>query len=121
MSVIIRKIVGIRVLLLALMATTLSAAQVAGAKTVTLRIKKTNAQTEEKIQTLEKVGPSTYRLKIAMKDISRDIDTIDAVLDTATAKKGEEGYFVVSTGCWEHSEKRKACLKSGEIPCRSSA
>ncbi len=116
MSMIIQKVVGIRGLLLALMAATLSAAQVAGAKTVTLRIKKTNAQPEEKIQTLEKVGPSTYRLKIAMRDISRDIDTIDAVLDTATASKGEEGYFVVSTGVLGTFHEEKGLLEERRNP-----
>ena len=67
-------------------------------KTVTLRIKKTDGQTEEKIQALEKTGPNVFRLKIPIKDIPRGIDTIDIVSDAATAKKGEAGYFVVSTG-----------------------
>ena len=67
-------------------------------KTATLRIKKTDGKTEEKVQALEKTGPNVFRLKIPIKDITRDIDTIDIVSDAATAKKGEAGYFVVSTG-----------------------
>ena len=64
----------------------------------TLRIKKIDGKTEENVQTLEKTGPNVYRLKIPIKDMTRDIDTIDIISAGAIAKKGEAGYFVVPTG-----------------------
>ena len=63
-----------------------------------VRLKKTDGQTEEKTQQLEKAEPNVYRLRIPIREIARDTETIDVVVASATAKKGEAGYFVVSTG-----------------------
>jgi len=82
----------------------------------TVRIKKTDGQTEEKTQQLEKAGPNVYRLKIPIGEIARDTETIDVVFDSATAKKGEAGYFVVSTGLQGTFREDKGTLEERRNP-----
>ena len=67
-------------------------------RTATVRITRIGGKTDERCQRLEQTGPNVYRLRIAIGALSRNIDTLDAVFDIASANKGEEGYFVVSTG-----------------------
>lgn len=69
-----------------------------GTRTAMVRIKRTSGQTDVQARALELAAPNVYRLLIPVREMSRDVDTIDAVFDAATAKKGDPGYFVVSTG-----------------------
>jgi hypothetical protein len=82
----------------------------------TVRIKKADGQTAEKAQQLEKTGPNVYRLRIPIGEIARDTETIDVVFDSATAKKGEEGYFVVSTGVLGTFREEKGKLEERRNP-----
>jgi hypothetical protein len=86
------------------------------ARTATLRIKKTDGKTEEAIRALEQSAPNVYRLIIPIREISRDVDTIEAVFDSAYAKKGEEGYFVVSTGLLGTFREDKGKLEERRNP-----
>jgi len=83
---------------LAVLAAAPAPAAPSAARTATVRITRAGGQTEEKARALEETAKNVYRLKIPIREISRDIETIDAVFDAATARKGETGYFVVSTG-----------------------
>ena len=89
-------------------------------KRVLVRITKVDGRIMEQSQPLEKAMDGVHRLKIPIKDITRDIDAIDIISADATAKQGEEGYFVLSTGVMGTFREKKANLKSGGIPCRSS-
>jgi len=75
-----------------------------------LRIRKTDGTTEEKRWALERTAPSVYRLDVPIRKLTRDIDTVDVLFDSATAKKGEPGYFVVSTGLLGSFREDKAEL-----------
>ena len=85
-------------------------------KTATLRIKNIDGKTEEKVQTLEKAQENVYRLKLPIPQISKNIDTIDIFFDSATAKKGDEGYFVVSTGVLGTFREDKGLLEERRNP-----
>ena len=85
-------------------------------KTATLRIKNIDGKTEEKVQTLEKAQENVYRLKLPIPQISKNIDTIDIFFDSATAKKGDEGYFVVSTGVLGTFRENKGLLEERRNP-----
>jgi hypothetical protein len=87
-----------------------------GFKRATLRIRKTDGKMEEKVQALEKAGLNVFRLKIPIKDITRDIDTIDIISDSATAQNGEAGYFVVSTGLLGTFREDKGTLEERRNP-----
>jgi hypothetical protein len=66
--------------------------------TATIRIKTGDSKISETARNLEKINAAVYRLSIPAAEITNGIDTIDVLLDTARASKGEDGYFVVSTG-----------------------
>ncbi|MBI5819135.1 MAG: hypothetical protein HZA88_09105 [Verrucomicrobia bacterium] len=67
-------------------------------ETVTVCVQHNDGKTEQTLQKLEKVGDNIYRLKIPIKAISRDVSCIDVLYDDATARKGEDGYFVMGDG-----------------------
>lgn len=69
-----------------------------GTRTATVRIKRTSGQTELQTRALERTASNVYRLLIPIRELTRDVDTVDALFDAATAKKGDPGYFIVSTG-----------------------
>ena len=68
------------------------------ARHATVRIRTLDGPRREQVQTLEQTAPNVYRLTLPQGDLSRDIDTVETLFDAATAKKGDAGYFVVSTG-----------------------
>lgn len=68
------------------------------ARHATVRIRTLDGQRREQVQTLEQTAPNVYRLTLPQGALSRDIDTVETLFDAATAKKGDAGYFVVSTG-----------------------
>lgn len=86
------------------------------ARTALIRIRKTDGKTEEVCRALEQPEPNVYRLTIPPREISRDVDTIEAVFDAAHAKKGEEGYFVVSTGLLGTFREDKGKLEERRNP-----
>lgn len=68
------------------------------ADTAIVRVKTTDGKVEAKNVTLAEVEKNVFRLTIPAKDIAGNVDCIDVAYDLATAKKGDEGYFVVSDG-----------------------
>lgn len=73
-------------------------AAVGFAQEAVVRVKKIDGQTEERVRALEQTEKSVYRLTIPIREIPKDCDTLDVLFSGARAEKGEEGYFVVSTG-----------------------
>jgi len=64
-----------------------------------------NGSKSEKVQKLEKIGESTYRLKIPADQLKscrengwRAVDFVEIKRDEADAKKGDEGYWVLADG-----------------------
>lgn len=87
-------------------------------RTATVRIKKTDGQTEERVQALKKTGTDVFRLEIPIREICKNTEHVDIVFDTATGKRGEEGYFVVSTGVLGtfHEENGKLEERRNPLP-----
>ncbi|HNX35726.1 MAG TPA: DUF5696 domain-containing protein [Kiritimatiellia bacterium] len=81
-----------------------------------VRVTKVDGRITEKSQPLEEKADNVYRLKIPIKDITRDIDTIDIISADATAVKGEAGYFVVSTGLLGTFREDKGRLEERRNP-----
>jgi len=71
---------------------------VAVPRAATLRVKRVDGRTEERTRPLEKTAANVWRLALPMREITRDIDTLEVHVDAASARKGEAGYFVLSTG-----------------------
>ncbi len=85
-------------------------------KRVLVRITKVDGRIMEQSQPLEKAMDGVHRLKIPIKDITRDIDAIDIISADATAKQGEEGYFVLSTGVMGTFREEKGQLEERRNP-----
>jgi septal ring factor EnvC (AmiA/AmiB activator) len=85
-----------------------------------VRVTKIDGRITEKSLPLEKATDRVYRLKSPIKDITRDINTIDIIYADASACKGEAGYFVVSTGVLGTFREDKGRLEERRNPCRSS-
>ena len=60
----------------------------------TLRIKNRGGSVVEKSVRMEKAGDA-LRVRVPVREISRDIKFIDIIADDASAKKGEAGFFVL--------------------------
>jgi hypothetical protein len=74
------------------------AARADAARTAVVRVTGLDGRTEERARTLEEVAPDVWRLAVPIREIARDTRVIDILFDAAEARKGEDGYFVVSTG-----------------------
>lgn len=72
--------------------------QAEGGLTAIIRIKTGDNKSSEAVRKLEKVNAAVYRLTLPAVEITNGIETIDILLNLAQASKGEDGYFVVSTG-----------------------
>jgi len=81
-----------------------------------VRVTKIDGRITEKSLPLEKATDRVYRLKIPIKDITRDINTIDIIYADASACKGEAGYFVVSTGVLGTFREDKGRLEERRNP-----
>jgi hypothetical protein len=86
-----------KISLLALLFASLGSTALA-AETATVRVTTNDGKVAAKTVTLESVEKNVFRLKIPAKSIAQNVQYIDVVYDLATAKKGDEGYFVVSDG-----------------------
>ena len=86
------------------------------AQEATVRVKNIGGQTEERVRTLEQTEKSVYRLRIPIREIPKDCDTIDVLYSGARAEKGEEGYFVVSTGVLGTFREEKGNLEERRNP-----
>lgn len=88
---------SIQASLLALVLTVFCSTALA-AETATVRVKTTDGKVEAKTATLVQTAANVFRLQIPAQDIAGNVEHIEVVYDLATAKKGDEGYFVVSDG-----------------------
>lgn len=92
-----KNIPSAKALLLPLLFTAICSTALA-AETATVRVRTTDRKVDTKTVTLRKTEPNVFRLQIPAQDIAANVEHIEVVYDLATAKKGDEGYFVVSDG-----------------------
>ncbi|MDD5502394.1 MAG: DUF5696 domain-containing protein [Candidatus Thermoplasmatota archaeon] len=82
-----------------------------------------NGSKSEKVHKLEKIGKSTYRLKIPADQLKsckengwRPVDYVEIKRDEATAQKGEDGYWVLADGRLGKFDKEKGNLTERRNP-----
>lgn len=68
------------------------------AETAVVRVEYTDGRIEQTSRELARVGAGVFRLKIPTTAIASNTACIDVIYDHATAKKGEDGYFVMADG-----------------------
>jgi hypothetical protein len=67
-------------------------------ESVVVRTVYNSGKIESKTVSLEKQKDGAYRLSIPVVELSKDINFIDVHTDDAQAKKGDDGYWVLSDG-----------------------
>ncbi len=72
----------------------------AGAETATVSVTATSGTTTVKTYPLQAVGDRVLRLTVPAASIPSDAKTLDIRADFATAKKGDEGYWVFPRGVY---------------------
>ncbi|HNX35734.1 MAG TPA: hypothetical protein PKM57_13970 [Kiritimatiellia bacterium] len=70
------------------------------ADTVAVTTTDTNGAARVNVYALQDAGSGVLRLTIPLKDIRSDAKYLDVQADFATAKKGDEGYFVFPRGVY---------------------
>ena len=94
------------------------AASVFALQTAEIRVKKLDGKIESRTANLQEQPDGAWRLRIPVREIPRDTDTISVISDWAVAQKGEEGFFLLPTGSLGTFRADNGSLREQRLPLK---